>query len=70
MRAGIESIRGGQRAETLRILMEKGLVRIAGRHDSLGRPVLYGTTKKFLQVYGLKGLKELPRAEEFGLPAQ
>jgi segregation and condensation protein B len=40
--------------------MEKGLVRIAGRHDSLGRPVLYGTTKKFLQVFGLRTLKDLP----------
>ena len=44
--------------------MEKGLVRIAGRHDSLGRPVLYGTTKKFLQIFGLKSLHELPQAEQ------
>jgi segregation and condensation protein B len=46
--------------------MEKGLVRIAGRDDSLGRPVLYGTTKKFLQLYGLNSLRELPAAE--GVP--
>lgn len=61
-RADIEAIRGVQCADTLRLLMERGLLRIAGRHDSLGRPVLYGTTKKFLQVFGLRTLKDLPRA--------
>jgi segregation and condensation protein B len=61
MRAEIEGIRGVQCAETLRLLMEKGLIRITGRHDSLGRPVLYGTTRKFLQVYGLKSLQDLPQ---------
>jgi segregation and condensation protein B len=65
MRADIDGIRGVHCGETLRLLMEKGLVRITGRDDSLGRPVLYGTTKKFLQVFGLRSLKELPRAEEF-----
>jgi segregation and condensation protein B len=64
MRADIEDIRGVHCGETLRLLMEKGLVRIAGRDASLGRPVLYGTTKKFLQVFGLRSLKDLPRAEE------
>jgi segregation and condensation protein B len=61
MRADIEAIRGVQCGDLLRWLMEKGLVRIAGRHDSLGRPVLYGTTKKFLQVFGLRSLKDLPQ---------
>src|SRR5712692_6884887 len=64
MRADVEAIRGVQVSEVLRQLMEKGLVRIAGRDDSLGRPVLYGTTRKFLQVFGLKGLRDLPLAEE------
>ncbi len=68
-RADIETIRGVQCAEVLRLLMEKGLVRIAGRHDSLGRPVIYGTTKKFLQAYGLKDLTELPQAEQLRPPA-
>ncbi|MBI2808230.1 MAG: SMC-Scp complex subunit ScpB [Planctomycetes bacterium] len=63
MRADIEAIRGVHCGETLRLLMEKGLVKITGRHDSLGRPVLYGTTKKFLQMFGLKSLKDLPNAE-------
>ncbi|MCS7045127.1 MAG: SMC-Scp complex subunit ScpB [Gemmataceae bacterium] len=61
MRADIEAIRGVNCADTLRLLMEKGLIKIVGRDDSLGRPVLYGTTKKFLQVFGLKSLKDLPR---------
>jgi segregation and condensation protein B len=68
MRADIELIRGVQCGELLRLLMEKGLVRIAGRHDSLGRPVLYGTTKKFLQVFGLKGLQDLPEVEQLRPP--
>ena len=68
MRAELEAIRGVQSSEVLRMLMEKGLVRIAGRHDSLGRPVLYGTTKKFLQVFGLRGLGDLPLAEQLRPP--
>lgn len=63
MRAAIESIRGVNCSETLRLLMERGLIKIAGRDDSLGRPVLYGTTKKFLQVFGLKSIKDLPRKQ-------
>lgn len=59
-RADIEAIRGVQVGELLRVLMERGLIRIAGRHDSLGRPVLYGTTRKFLQVFGLKSLRDMP----------
>jgi segregation and condensation protein B len=68
MRADIEAIRGVQCGDILRLLMEKGLVRIAGRHDSLGRPVLYGTTKKFLQVFGLKSLDDLPEVEQLRPP--
>jgi segregation and condensation protein B len=67
-RADVEAIRGVQCSEVLRQLMEKGLVRIAGRDDSLGRPVLYGTTKKFLQAFGLKTLRELPQAGELRPP--
>jgi segregation and condensation protein B len=63
MRADIEAVRGVQCGDMLRMLMEKGLVRIAGRHDSLGRPVLYGTTKKFLRIFGLRSLKDLPYQE-------
>jgi segregation and condensation protein B len=63
-RADVENIRGVQSGEVLRQLMEKGLLRIAGRDDTLGRPVLYGTTKKFLQVFGLKSLRDLPQVGE------
>jgi segregation and condensation protein B len=63
MRAEVEKIRGVSCSEVIRQLMEKGLVRVAGRHDSLGRPQLYGTTKKFLQAFGLNTLKDLPEVE-------
>jgi segregation and condensation protein B len=60
MRADLEAIRGVHCGDALRDLMERGLVRIAGRHDSLGRPIIYGTTKRFLQLFGLRDLGELP----------
>lgn len=63
LRATIESIRGVQCGELLRQLMERDLVRIAGRSEELGRPFLYGTTKRFLQVFGLRHLDELPPVE-------
>jgi segregation and condensation protein B len=63
MRAQIEAIRGVDCGEILRQLMDRNLVRAAGRADELGRPYLYATTKRFLQVFGLKHLEDLPRAE-------
>ncbi len=63
LRTTIESIRGVQCGELLRQLMERDLVRIAGRSEELGRPFLYGTTKRFLQVFGLRHLDELPPVE-------
>ena len=63
LRATIESIRGVQCGEMLRQLMERDLVKIVGSSDELGRPFLYGTTKRFLQVFGLRHLDDLPRAE-------
>jgi segregation and condensation protein B len=68
MRTDIEAIRGVQCGDVVRQLMERGLVRIVGRHDSLGRPVLYGTTKWFLQVFGLRSLRDLPQVEELRPP--
>jgi len=64
MRAAVENIRGVQCGDLLSQLMEKGMVKIVGRHDSLGRPMLYGTTKKFLQVFGLNSLKDLPPVDQ------
>lgn len=63
LRAEIESIRGVQCGEILRQLIERDLVRIAGRSEELGRPFLYGTTRRFLEIFGLRHLDELPRAE-------
>lgn len=65
LRAEIEAIRGVQCGEILRVLMERDLVRIVGRSEELGRPFLYGTTKLFLQVFGLRHVDELPRPELF-----
>jgi segregation and condensation protein B len=67
-RAEVDAVRGVQCGEIVRLLMEKGLVRHAGRHDSLGRPQLYGTTKKFLQAFGLNALKDLPEVESLKKP--
>jgi len=64
LRAEIESIRGVGCEDMLRQLLERDLVRIVGRSEDLGRPLLYGTTKRFLEVYGLRSLDELPRAAE------
>ena len=70
IRADIEAIRGVQAGELIRSLMYKGLVKIVGRAEVLGRPMLYGTTKKFLEVFGLNSLKDLPKVEELKKPEQ
>lgn len=62
-RADLEAVRGVQSAEMLKQLMERELVRIAGEDDSLGRPFLYETTRKFLELYGLQSLDDLPMAD-------
>jgi segregation and condensation protein B len=62
-RADIEAVRGVQCTEMLKQLMDRGLVRIAGEDNSLGRPYLYETTRKFLEVFGLRSLGDLPRAD-------
>ena len=68
IRADIEAIRGVAVGEIARSLMYKGLVKIVGRAEVLGRPMLYGTTKKFLTVFGLNTLKDLPKIEELKKP--
>jgi len=69
IRADIEAIRGVTVGEIIRGLMYKGLVKIVGRAEVLGRPMLYGTTKKFLEIFGLNTLKDLPKVEELKKPA-
>jgi segregation and condensation protein B len=63
MRAEIEAIRGVACGEVLRGLLERRFIRIAGRAEELGRPMLYGTTKDFLRVFGLSGIDDLPEVE-------
>lgn len=70
LRADIEAIRGVACGEVLRGLMEKQLVKIVGRAEVLGRPMLYGTTKRFLEAFGLNRLEDLPRVEELRSGAQ
>mgnify|MGYP000159066509 CR=1 FL=1 len=67
-RAEIEAIRGVQVDAILRALQERGLIRVVGRAEILGRPFLYGTTKRFLEVFGLKSLDDLPKVEELRMP--
>jgi segregation and condensation protein B len=61
-RADIEAIRGVNCGEILRQLMDRDLVRIEGRSAELGRPFLYGTTKRFLELFGLNHTDDLPGA--------
>ena len=68
-RADVEAVRGVQSGEMLKQLLERGLVRIAGEDDSLGRPYLYGTTRQFLEHFGLKNLDDLPDSAELRRPA-
>jgi len=73
-RAEIESIRRVQSADLLKQLMERSLVRICGEENSLGRPFLYGTTRQFLELFGLRDLDDLPNAsslrKQTDLPAE
>lgn len=64
LRADLESIRGVACGEVLRGLLDRRLIRIVGRAEELGRPMLYGTTKEFLEVFGLASLKDLPQAKD------
>lgn len=69
LRADVEAIRGVACGEVLRGLMERGLIKIVGRAEVLGRPMLYGTTRRFLEVFGLASLKDLPNAKELRQPS-
>ncbi len=64
-KSGIESIRGVGCDYAVQKLLEKELVEIKGRHEGPGRPLLYGTTIKFLNHFGIKDTKELPNLKEF-----
>ena len=71
LKAEIEAIRGVSCGELLRQLLDRGLVKIAGRSNELGNPFMYGTTRKFLEVFGLANIDALPRGKKLrgkGLP--
>lgn len=65
VRAEIEQIRGVEVSTVLRTLLERKLIRMVGRKDVPGRPIMYGTTKLFLQQFGLSDLSQLPPLREF-----
>lgn len=67
IRADIEAIRGVGSGEVVNRLREMGLIRIVGRAEIVGRPILYGTTRKFLDVFGLADLDDLPPMETLTL---
>ncbi len=64
-RADVEAIRGVAAGDLLNRLREINLIKIVGRAEDLGRPLLYGTTKHFLEVFGLPSLEDLPQVEAF-----
>ncbi|MGD2108997.1 MAG: SMC-Scp complex subunit ScpB [Phycisphaerae bacterium] len=63
LRADIEAVRGVAVGDMLVRLREMNLIRIVGRAEELGRPLLYGTTSKFLEVFGLSSIKDLPKLD-------
>ncbi len=69
IRADIELLRGVDCGGVLRVLLERKFIRVLGRKEIPGRPLIYATTKRFLEVFGLENLKDLPtpkEIEEFG----
>ncbi len=70
LKADIDSIRGVKSGSHLRQLLDLRLVRILGRAELPGRPFLYGTTREFLDKFGLRDLKELPESSRLAAPAE
>jgi segregation and condensation protein B len=64
IRSDIEHIRGVDCGGVLRMLLERKLIRVLGRREIPGRPLIYATTRQFLEIFDLKDLKELPTPEE------
>jgi segregation and condensation protein B len=63
-KAEVESIRGVLVDGVLKTLMERDLIRVLGRKREVGRPLLYGTTRKFLEYFGFQDITELPSTQE------
>ncbi|HUE95941.1 MAG TPA: SMC-Scp complex subunit ScpB [Longimicrobiaceae bacterium] len=66
-RAEIEDIRGVGAGGVLKTLLERNLIEVVGRSEGLGRPLLYGTTRVFLQHFGFRSLDDLPRSDELAV---
>jgi segregation and condensation protein B len=62
-KADLESIRGVNCTPTLKTLLDRGLIQVVGRGEGLGKPLLYGTTKRFLESFGIASIRELPQPE-------
>lgn len=68
-RAEIEQIRGVEVIAALERLLEKGLIKVVGRKETVGRPLMYGTTPDFLRHFGLRSLEDLPPIDSFTVEA-
>ncbi len=64
-RPEVDDVRGVDSGSTLKMLTDRGLVKILGRKDEPGRPLVYGTTSGFLELFGLSSLQDLPTLQEF-----
>ncbi|MDB5261782.1 MAG: SMC-Scp complex subunit ScpB, partial [Adhaeribacter sp.] len=64
-KSGIEQIRGVSCDYAIHKLLEKELIQIKGKGDTIGRPIIYGTTQKFMDYFGINHLKDLPQLKDF-----
>ncbi|MFT3922462.1 MAG: SMC-Scp complex subunit ScpB [Myxococcales bacterium] len=64
-RPEIEDVRGVDSGSAIKVLLERNVLKIIGKKDEAGRPMLYGTTNEFLELFGLKSLRDLPTLKEF-----
>ncbi len=64
-RLEVDNIRGVDSSGVIKTLLEKNLIRILGRREVPGRPIMYGTSRKFLEYFGMKSVADLPSLEEF-----
>ena len=69
-KADIEAVRGVKCDYSIQLLLARGLIAEAGRKETLGRPILYATTDRFLHHFGLEGLFELPKVKELEAPGE
>lgn len=68
IKSELEKIRGVSCDYSIQKLLEKELITILGRADSIGKPLLYGVTDRFLDYFGIKSLEDLPQPKDFALP--